>query len=141
MFVETRTFVCVSVVGISYEYCVVIHVVYFLSQLRQSVFQFVQKELAPKAEEIDRTNSFPEMKVPLTLTAFMTAQNQELTRATNSQELMCEQRDDFSRWWCLGSVEFTSRGASAVFWHQSRKVGSEVIACRTQSGTGHDSKA
>ena len=32
-------------------------------QLRQSVFQFCQKELAPKAQEIDKTNTFADMKV------------------------------------------------------------------------------
>ncbi|XP_046361516.1 isovaleryl-CoA dehydrogenase, mitochondrial-like isoform X2 [Haliotis rufescens] len=31
-------------------------------QLRQSVFQFAQKELAPKAGEIDKTNDFKDMK-------------------------------------------------------------------------------
>ncbi|KAK7112658.1 hypothetical protein V1264_012079 [Littorina saxatilis] len=31
-------------------------------QLRESVFQFCQKELAPKAQEIDKTNSFADMK-------------------------------------------------------------------------------
>ncbi|XP_059476058.1 isovaleryl-CoA dehydrogenase, mitochondrial [Neocloeon triangulifer] len=31
-------------------------------QLRQTVFNFVQKELAPKAAEIDRTNNFPELR-------------------------------------------------------------------------------
>lgn len=31
-------------------------------QLRESVFQFAQKELAPKAAEIDRTNEFKDMK-------------------------------------------------------------------------------
>jgi len=34
-----------------------------LSQLRQTVFQFAQKELAPKAAEIDRENTFREMRV------------------------------------------------------------------------------
>jgi len=32
-------------------------------QLRQTVFQFAQKELAPKAAEIDRENTFKELKV------------------------------------------------------------------------------
>ncbi|XP_048761927.2 isovaleryl-CoA dehydrogenase, mitochondrial-like isoform X3 [Ostrea edulis] len=31
-------------------------------QLRQTVFQFCQKELAPKADEIDKTNEFKDMK-------------------------------------------------------------------------------
>ncbi|XP_060561676.1 isovaleryl-CoA dehydrogenase, mitochondrial-like isoform X2 [Ruditapes philippinarum] len=31
-------------------------------QLREAVFQFTQKELAPKADEIDQLNSFPDMK-------------------------------------------------------------------------------
>jgi len=31
-------------------------------QLRESIFQFCQKELAPKADEIDKTNSFKDMK-------------------------------------------------------------------------------
>lgn len=31
-------------------------------QLRKSIFQFVQKELAPKAADIDRTNEFVEMR-------------------------------------------------------------------------------
>ncbi|XP_067673733.1 isovaleryl-CoA dehydrogenase, mitochondrial-like isoform X2 [Haliotis asinina] len=31
-------------------------------QLRQSVFQFAQKELAPKAEEIDKSNDFKDMR-------------------------------------------------------------------------------
>lgn len=31
-------------------------------QLREAVFQFAQKELAPKADDIDKTNSFPEMR-------------------------------------------------------------------------------
>ena len=35
----------------------------FPIQLRQTVYQFVQKELAPKADEIDKTNDFKEMKV------------------------------------------------------------------------------
>ena len=34
-----------------------------LLQLRETVFQFAQKELAPKAAEIDKTNTFPEAKV------------------------------------------------------------------------------
>ena len=32
-------------------------------QLRETVFQFSQKELAPYADEIDKTNSFPQMRV------------------------------------------------------------------------------
>lgn len=32
-------------------------------QLRETVFQFAQKELAPQADEIDKSNSFPGMKV------------------------------------------------------------------------------
>ena len=32
-------------------------------QLRESVFQFSQKELAPKAAEIDKNNEFKELKV------------------------------------------------------------------------------
>ena len=31
-------------------------------QLRETVFNFCQKELAPKADEIDRNNNFPEMR-------------------------------------------------------------------------------
>ena len=31
-------------------------------QLRKTVFDFAQKELAPKAAEIDKTNSFPDMR-------------------------------------------------------------------------------
>ncbi|KAJ8318179.1 hypothetical protein KUTeg_003270 [Tegillarca granosa] len=31
-------------------------------QLRETVFQFCQKELAPKAAEIDKTNTFPEIR-------------------------------------------------------------------------------
>ncbi|XP_052815375.1 isovaleryl-CoA dehydrogenase, mitochondrial-like isoform X1 [Mya arenaria] len=31
-------------------------------QLRETVFQFAQKELAPYADEIDKTNSFPQIK-------------------------------------------------------------------------------
>ncbi|XP_052262362.1 isovaleryl-CoA dehydrogenase, mitochondrial-like isoform X2 [Dreissena polymorpha] len=31
-------------------------------QLRETVFQFAQKELAPRADEIDKTNSFPGMR-------------------------------------------------------------------------------
>lgn len=38
-----------------------------LSQLRQTVFQFFQKELAPKAATIDRNNEFAEMKVNIFL--------------------------------------------------------------------------
>ena len=34
-------------------------------QLRQTVFNFVQKELAPKANEIDRTNEFKDLRVIL----------------------------------------------------------------------------
>jgi len=34
-----------------------------LSQLRRTVFQFAQKELASKAAEIDRENTFKEMRV------------------------------------------------------------------------------
>lgn len=34
-------------------------------QLRQTVFNFVQKELAPKAAEIDKTNNFPELRVSI----------------------------------------------------------------------------
>ena len=37
--------------------------VFSFFQLRQSVFQFCQKELAPKAQEIDKTNTFADMKV------------------------------------------------------------------------------
>ena len=32
-------------------------------QLRETVFQFAQKELAPKAQRIDRDNEFTEMRV------------------------------------------------------------------------------
>jgi len=32
-------------------------------QLRQTVFQFVQKELAPKAAQIDKENNFPDIRV------------------------------------------------------------------------------
>jgi len=39
----------------------------FVLQLRQTVFQFVQKELAPKAAEIDRENTFREMRVSINL--------------------------------------------------------------------------
>ncbi|CAM1154350.1 Uncharacterised protein g11178 [Pycnogonum litorale] len=31
-------------------------------QLRQTVFQFAQKELAPRSSEIDKTDSFPEFR-------------------------------------------------------------------------------
>ncbi|GAB1611070.1 isovaleryl-CoA dehydrogenase, mitochondrial-like [Argonauta hians] len=31
-------------------------------QLRESVFQFVQKELAPRAQDIDKNNNFPEIR-------------------------------------------------------------------------------
>lgn len=34
-----------------------------LLQLRESVFQFTQKELAPKAAQIDKENNFADMKV------------------------------------------------------------------------------
>ena len=34
-----------------------------LFQLRETVFQFAQKELAPKADEIDKTNGFPGIRV------------------------------------------------------------------------------
>ena len=42
----------------TYELCFLLFV-----QLRQTVFQFVQKELAPKAAQIDKDNNFPEVKV------------------------------------------------------------------------------
>jgi len=35
----------------------------FAFQLRQTVFQFAQKELAPKAAEIDRENGFKDFRV------------------------------------------------------------------------------
>lgn len=35
------------------------------TQLRKTVFDFAQKELAPKAGEIDRENNFAEMRVSL----------------------------------------------------------------------------
>lgn len=43
----------------------IVHVVVMmlLFQLRETVFQFAQKELAPQADEIDKSNSFPGMKV------------------------------------------------------------------------------
>lgn len=31
-------------------------------QLRQTIFDFAQKELAPKADEIDKTNNFAELR-------------------------------------------------------------------------------
>lgn len=34
----------------------------FVSQLRQSVFDFAQKELAPKAQQIDKDNNFAELR-------------------------------------------------------------------------------
>lgn len=34
-----------------------------LLQLRESVFQFTQKELSPKAAQIDKENNFADMKV------------------------------------------------------------------------------
>ena len=34
-----------------------------LLQLRETVFQFTQKELAPKADEIDKTDSFLGLRV------------------------------------------------------------------------------
>lgn len=36
---------------------------YLSFQLRSLVFNFVQKELAPKAAEIDRKNNFDELRV------------------------------------------------------------------------------
>jgi len=41
-------------------YCIVL-------QLRQTVFQFAQKELAPKAADIDSENTFKEMRVSIHL--------------------------------------------------------------------------
>lgn len=38
---------------------------WFILQLRNSVFQFCQSQLAPKAAEIDRTNDFKDMRVSL----------------------------------------------------------------------------
>lgn len=35
-------------------------------QLRENIFNFAQKELAPKAPEIDRTNGFPDLRVSKT---------------------------------------------------------------------------
>ncbi|VDK45389.1 unnamed protein product [Anisakis simplex] len=35
---------------------------FFVLQLRRSVFEFAQKELAPLAGEIDRTNNFPDLR-------------------------------------------------------------------------------
>jgi isovaleryl-CoA dehydrogenase len=32
-------------------------------KLRQAVFNFFQKELAPKAQEIDKSNDFKDMRV------------------------------------------------------------------------------
>lgn len=37
-------------------------IIFFL-KLRQTVFNFAQKELAPKAQEIDHTNGFKDMRV------------------------------------------------------------------------------
>ena len=36
-------------------------------QLRSTVFNFFQKELAPKAQEIDQTNTFKDLRVRTTL--------------------------------------------------------------------------
>jgi hypothetical protein len=47
-------------IGIKYY---IIHIVKYLLQLRQTVFQFCQKELAPKAQEIDQNNEFKELRV------------------------------------------------------------------------------
>jgi hypothetical protein len=38
--------------------------VYFF-QLRENVFNFAQKELAPKAAEIDKANEFADLKVSI----------------------------------------------------------------------------
>lgn len=35
----------------------------FFLQLRQLIFNFAQKELAPKAAEIDKKNNFDELRV------------------------------------------------------------------------------
>lgn len=45
---------------------------YFPLQLRKSVFDFFQKELAPKAAQIDKDNNFPELRVSLFLVAVLT---------------------------------------------------------------------
>ena len=50
----------------SFQYMLLICVIAFFlfqSQLRKTVFDFVQKELAPKAAEIDKANDFPGMRV------------------------------------------------------------------------------
>lgn len=36
-------------------------------QLREVVFNFAQKELAPKAQEIDKTNTFTDLRVSFVL--------------------------------------------------------------------------
>ncbi len=36
-------------------------------QLRQTVFNFAQEKLAPKADQIDKDNDFPDMKVCLNM--------------------------------------------------------------------------
>lgn len=39
------------------------HCIPYVFQFRQTVFQFVQKEIAPKASTIDKENDFADMKV------------------------------------------------------------------------------
>lgn len=36
---------------------------FFLFQLRKTVFDYAQRELAPKAAEIDKTNTFRDLRV------------------------------------------------------------------------------
>lgn len=39
--------------------------IFFFSQLRQSVRKFCSEKLAPYADDIDKNNAFPEMRVSL----------------------------------------------------------------------------
>jgi len=63
-------------------------------QLRHTVFQFAQKELAPKAAEIDRDNTFKEMKVSTLQRmhvngAYFLFQHQIQNEAVSKKKLEC----------------------------------------------------
>ena len=49
---------------VSLLFCLLSHFITFLSlQLRETIYNFCQKELAPYADEIDKQNNFAQLRV------------------------------------------------------------------------------